>query len=230
KKNRINKNQMLNRFVKICFVQILIIATLFAQKSFDDIYTNFEQHNFKRVRQLLSGLDQQQQTSLDYQFFSAVFNKNGEEAKETFQLVFEKGNKPLKKYAAKKLMDYYYAKGYYINAAKFQEYLVDAGNGTTAITPLIKQQPEIPTVKPEQIPVSTDIYFIQVGAFSLEENAKQLVHMLATQNIMARIVERKIDQRNLFCVWLDGKEDFKKTYDYANIIKEKYDLKFRIIK
>ena len=127
-------------------------------------------------------------------------------------------------------MDYYYAKGYYVNASKFQEYLVDEGNGADVANPIQVQQPEIPENKPVQPSIESEKYYIQVGAFSLEENASQLVKMLATQNIKARVVERKIDKRNLFCVWLEGKEDFKKTYDYANIIKEKYDLKFRIIK
>lgn len=208
----------------------MFCSLLLAQEPFDAIYKNYEQHKYELVRQNLSNIDQEYQSSLDYQFFSAVFNKKGEEAKDTFQLVFEKGDKQLKKLAAKKLMDYFYAKGYYINASKFQEYLVDEGNGSVESGLVQMQQPETPEKKPKQIPVDPEKYFIQVGAFSLEENATQLVNMLATQNIKARIVERKIDSRNLFCVWIDGKEDFKKTYDYANIIKEKYDLKFRIIK
>jgi len=217
-------------YLRLLGVVLLFFAELSAQTPFTEIYKNYEQHNYEIVRQNLSAVDQQYQSSLDYQFFNAVFNKNGEIAKETFQLIFEKGNKSLKKLAAKKLMDYYYAKGYYINASKFQEYLVDEGIGTNETRPYPMKQPELPAAKPEEISASSEKYFIQVGAFSLEENASQLVKMLATQNIKARIVERKIENRNLFCVWLEGKEDFKKTYDYANIIKEKYDLKFRIIK
>ena len=216
--------------VKIFVILAILYSLLLAQDPFDTLYKNYEQHNYEIVRQDLSGVDQNYQSGLDYQFFSAVFNENGEEAKEIFQLVFEKSNKHLKRLAAKKLMDYYYAKGYYVNASKFQEYLVDEGNGADVANPIQVQQPEIPENKPVQPSIESEKYYIQVGAFSLEENASQLVKMLATQNIKARVVERKIDKRNLFCVWLEGKEDFKKTYDYANIIKEKYDLKFRIIK
>ena len=217
------------------YFRLLIVLTVFcsalpAQEPFDAIYRNYEQHKYAIVRQDLSVVDQQYQSTLDYQFFSAVFNKKGEEAKDIFQLVFEKGEKRLKMLAAKKLMDYYYAKGYYVNASKYQEYLVDEGNGSVDSSPVQIQQPTTSIEKPKPTSVDPEKYYIQVGAFSLEENANQLVNMLATQNIRARIVERKIENRNLFCVWIDGKEDFKKTYDYANIIKEKYDLKFRIIK
>jgi hypothetical protein len=225
--NRIWMNSM---YVKIFCIFTVFSSVLLGQDPFDAIYKNYEQHNFEMVRQKISNIDQKYQSSLDYQFFTAVLNKNGEEAKEVFQSVFEKGEKELKKLAAKKLMDYYYAKGYYLNASKFQEYLVDEGNGSEVISPVQKKQHEIPEGKTVKPAASSEIYYIQVGAFSLEENARQLVKMLATQNIKARIVERKIDKKNLFCVWLEGKEDFKDTYDYANVIKEKYDLKFRIIK
>ena len=220
--------------IKITLINIVtLFSFLSAQDTFELMYSNYTNHNYIEIQNQLAKIDQKNRNGLEYQFFNALFNTNGEETKETFQLIFEKGNVRLKKLAAKKLMDYYYAKGYYVNASKFQEYLIDEGNGENVN--VIPEKPLEPS-KPENMPVVSESdpepvkYFIQVGAFSLEENANQLVKMLATQNIPARIVERKIESKKLYCVWLDGKEDFKKTFNYANVIKEKYDLKFRIIK
>ena len=39
-----------------------------------------------------------------------------------------------------------------------------------------------------------------------------------------------IHRWNNYAVFLYSHRDFKKTFNYANVIKEKYDLKFRIIK
>jgi len=217
-------------YSKVCVILVLFSSIILAQSQFDAMYKNYEQHNFEMVKQDLSIMDQKYQSEPEYQFFRAVFLKNGEEAKNNFQMVFEKSGAKLKKLAAKKLMDYYYAKGYYVNASKFQEYLIDEGTEITSAGAAEVKQQEVPEKKPVPQTVESEKYFIQVGAFSLEENASQLVKMLATQNIKAQIVKRKIDKRDLFCVWLEGREDFKETYDYANIIKEKYDLKFRIIK
>ena len=217
----------------VLIIVVTFISFLPAQDRIEAMYSGYKQHNYTVIKNELINIKPENQTSLEYQFFSALFHKNGEEAKETFQVTFEKGDQRLKKLSAKKLMDYYYAKGYYVNASKYQEYLIDEGNwGNISAEPINHQEPQQPVNKPVIPKTDSDPekYFIQVGAFSLKENAGQLIKMLATQNIKARIVERKIEQKKLFCVWLEGKEDFKKTYDYANVIKEKYDLKFRIIK
>jgi len=193
------------------------------------MYKDYMNHEYDELRQRLAQINAGQKSDPEYLFYRAVFNKNGEEAKEIFQDVFDNGEGRVKALAARKLMDYYYAKGYYLNASKYQKYLIE---DRPAVTVDVQETSE--TVEPERKPVQEErnsgIYYIQVGAFSLEENAEQLIRMLATQNITAKLVERKVNQKKLFCVWLEGKTDFKETFDYANVIKEKYDLKFRIIK
>ncbi|MFC2089110.1 SPOR domain-containing protein, partial [Calditrichota bacterium] len=110
--------------------------------------------------------------------------------------------------------DYYYAKGYYITASKYQKYLVEKSSDSN-----IKTTAEI-----EQ-----DKYIIQLGAFGLKENAEQLKTMLETQNLYPRIVERNINGKLLYCVWMDGKTNFSQTLRYAETIKQKYQLQYRII-
>ena len=229
KLNLMRMNEMFRKLTVL--ILLFAVLVLYGQDSFSKMYSDYEQHNFIQLKSDLSSVSQENQSTPEYRFFSAIFQKNGEEAKDVFQDVYENGSSRIKLMAAKKLMDYYYAKGYYINAAKYQEFMIDTGGDKDASDISDQVQKTINNEStPNQNAVDPDKYYIQVGAFSLEENARQLIKMLATQNITARVVERKVDDRNLYCVWLEGKEDFKKTYEYANVIKEKYDLKFRIIK
>ena len=117
-------------------------------------------------------------------------------------------------------MDYYYANGYYETASKYQKYLVDSENVTNNKTEYVKQKPVSPTEK----------LYIQVGAFGLKENASQLQNMLKTQNIKAVIIEKKINSKQLYLVWIEGKSNFEDTLKEANLLREKYDLDYRIIK
>ena len=77
--------------------------------------------------------------------------------------------------------------------------------------------------------VEDNKYIIQLGAFGLKENAYQLQKMLQTQNLYTRIENRNINGKILHCVWLDGKNGFSETLEFAEKIKEKYNLQYRIL-
>ena len=62
------------------------------------------------------------------------------------------------------------------------------------------------------------------------ENANQMQEMLTTQNVNSIIKKRDVNGRILYCVWVPGKKDFKETLDFANSLKNRYELEFRIIK
>ena len=81
----------------------------------------------------------------------------------------------------------------------------------------------------ESAPVTKKQFFIQVGAFGLHENAEQQRIFLATQDIHSSVVERVVNDKTLFCVWIDGKTDLDKTLAYANRIKQKFDLNYQIM-
>jgi cell division protein FtsN len=73
-------------------------------------------------------------------------------------------------------------------------------------------------------------YQIQVGAFSVKDNAEQLKSMLKTQDVVSEIVERNINGSTLFCVWIKASDNFDETLRYATKIQRKYNLQYRIIK
>lgn len=211
----------------ILFTAVLITS---AQVSVSALFTYYDAQNYTEIERQLQTMGADEPSSLEITFFRALFIENGEEAKEQFQHVFENSKGKIKSLAAKKLMDYYYARGLYTTAAGYHEFLTmkEADESSVPLEPPSNSMPpKQPAAKPETV---SENYFIQVGAFTLPENADQLQKMLATQNIQSKIVERMVENKKLYCVWLNGAESFEETLKYANTIKEKYDLRFRIIK
>ena len=50
------------------------------------------------------------------------------------------------------------------------------------------------------------------------------------QKISSKIKIRHINNKKLFCVWVQGKKDFKQTLKLADELKQKYHLDYKIIK
>ena len=202
------------KIISILFLFILLSGAVGG----DALMELYEAHNYEALKKALDSYPSS--NSYEVMFFRALFNENGEEAKAAYERVFSNTNGKLKRYSAKKLMDYYYANGYYETAKKYQKYLVESESGVTET-----RKPSNPATAAKQ-----EELYIQVGAFGLKENAVQLQGMLKTQNIKANIVEKKINGKTLFLVWIKGKSDFESTLNEANSLREKYDLDYRIIK
>jgi len=203
-------------------VSALFAGTVFAQNNYNTLYTLYEQKQFERLKSELGKYPTGSDTSLDIRFFNALFEQDAELARQEYRNIFDRATGKLKNLAAGKLMEYYYARGYYVNAEKYHKFIVDnkaedSGSGATG---------EVVSAKPAQ----KNSYFIQVGAFGMRDNARELSQMLGTQDLPTRIVERNINGKTLFCVWIEGKNSFESTLKYADKIKSKYDLEYRIIK
>ncbi len=162
----------------------------------------------------------------EHSFYRALFERDGEKAVIVYKTLFHESEKRYLKYlAADRLQDYYYARGYYTTAAEYKQYVADHIRDI-----------EIPstetTVLPEKETLDEDHerYYIQVGAFGIEDNARQMVEMLQTQNYTARIKIRHVSQKKLFCVWVEGDLDFRSTLKLADQLKQKYHLKYKLIK
>lgn len=213
--------------INIFIILFCLFAFAFANQQFDILYKLYAQNDFRQLRQNVEELNQKYPDSIEIRFFKALFISDGETAKGHYLFTFEQGKDRIKLLAAKKLMDYYYARGYYVNASKYQKYLVEneqRGESNDIITNKSLEKLVPSTGK------KAEQYFIQVGAFGYRDNAQQLSDMLATQNIETNITLRQIQDKKLFCVWIKGKRNFEETLNYANRIKVKYDLEFRIIK
>jgi hypothetical protein len=181
------------------------------------LFSLYQDQNLEELKTELDKINAQNSQLPETKFLNTIFLENGEEALTIYLQLFEKSYGDLKSIIAKKLSDYYYAKGYYITASKYQKYLVESTNTKPS------------SKKNTGTPVENTKYIIQLGAFGLKENAYQLQEMLQTQNIYTRIEDRDINGTILHCVWLDGKDGFSETLEFAENIKEKYHLQYRIL-
>lgn len=206
---------------KILIISFILFLNLYSQSSntLFDLYTN---KHYSLLKEKLETSTQIQDT--ERSFFEAVFLKDGESAFQIYESLFRKTEGKLKYYTAERLKDYYYARGYYSTASDYEKFLVEH-------KALVEQETEV--VMPDivnQSPVDTDLLYIQVGAFGISDNAGQMKEMLRTQNIESKIVLREINGQRLYCVWIAGKINFEETLKFANDIKQKYHLNFKIIK
>jgi SPOR domain len=158
----------------------------------------------------------------DQLFFNALYNKDAEKAFSIYKDLFQNSNGKLKYFSGERLKDYYYARGYYSTASDYEKYLVE--NRQLIETIGSTKQPFRPEV------VDTEKLFIQVGAFGLKENAEQMREMLSTQKVASIIKIRHVKNRELFCVWVIGKQNFKQTLKFADELKHTYHLDYKIIK
>ncbi len=192
---------------------------LLAQADWAVLKQFYQKGQYVELKQALLKADAQQQKSLEFLFFSSLFEKDGEQAVKNYQLVFDRANGWLKKAAAKKLFDYYFARGLYLKADSYKNYFVQKENSQT--------EPMSPEVNPEQ---EQSAYYIQMGAFSSPENAEKRLKDLKKNGISAEIKIRKINNHNYYCVWVKGRSNFADTNKMARQIKKQLNLEYRIIK
>ena len=209
----------MNQF-KTLFILFLLIATIWGQNTtLASLIQMYEKKDLSSLDAALSGLKPGQLKPEDKQFFLALFIQDAAQAQTKFSSAFESASPVVKRLAAEKLKDYYYAIGYYVTATKYEKYLVEHVNDVVQ-TDQISQ-----VVQPVR-----DIYFIQVGAFGLEANAAQRVQFLKTQDIESNIITRRVNDKTLYCVWIEADKDLDKSLEQAKKIKQKYDLEFQIMK
>ena len=199
---------------------IILSSALIAQDG-SQLFALYQNRQFDQIRQVLPKLSSL--STAEKQFFEALFIQDAEKAFSIYENLFQKTEGKVKYGSAERLRDYYYSKGYYSTASDYEKYLVDNQS-------LMEEDTEIIGDINAQSPADTDLLYIQVGAFGIQDNAEQMKEMLKTQKIVSEIVPRIVNSQKLFCVWIHGKADFNDTLKYANELKEKYHFNFKIIK
>lgn len=209
----------MNPFKTISIIVLFSAAVWGQGTALTALIKMYQAQDFARLETAISNLKPGQLSSEDNQFFTALYMPDAEQARTQFSSAFESASPQVRRLAAEKLKDYYYAIGYYVTATKYEKYLVEH------VADMLQTEQNQPTVQSAK-----DIYFIQVGAFGLEENAAQRVNFLKTQDIQSSIVTRKVNDKTLYCVWIEAQKDLDKSLEQAKKIKQKYDLEFQIMK
>ena len=107
---------------KIVFVSSII--TIHAQEV-DILYKFHYNHQIDELRSTVYELQSKYPDNLDIQYFSALFIENGDDAIKVYENLLQKAQGNLRKNIAKKIAEYYYAKGYYLSANRYQKIVLE---------------------------------------------------------------------------------------------------------
>ncbi len=197
-------------FFKFGIIAIFISLTLYAQSGWEQMFTLYQQKDFKTLKAELERKSGADTASVNYRFFKAVFTKDAQKAKEKYENVFNHASGRLKQMAAQKLHDYYYALGYYVRASWYGKYVGSESENTENLE-------------------EKSTLAIQFGAFSTRLNALRRQTILKQAGVSSSIVKRNINGKQLFCVWVEGKPTVEETRKLADQIKKQLNLDYRII-
>jgi hypothetical protein len=225
------------RFFSITSILTLIclFSTLYGQK-YQQLFDYYQNKQLDELYSSLEVLEKKDQNHPEIKFFRTTFSDNGDHALKVYQKILEESFSPLKNLVAIKLSEYYYARGFYIKAEDYKKLSQVNFPGKTGVakksvdnnSEKIKQTEN---KKPNQAAPGNDVskYVIQVGAFGVPDNANELAEYLRTENFKVNVVDRIINGKTLYCVWIKGKGSYEATETVAKDIGNKYNLSYRIL-
>ena len=209
-----------------CFLSLFLSLSIVTAQNHQDLFEYYKNKQIDKLTTRIQQLKNNAQNDPEVLFFSTVLTDNGDVAFSTYERLFIQSRGIVKNLAAEKLAEYYYARGFYIKSSEYEKF------GKTYIPvktlEVIKSGDNTREKKAEQR--SKSIYKIQVGAFSVIDNANDLAGFLRGKKLEVSVVTRKVSGNNLYCVWVEGGSDFKSTEDIAVEIKKIYNLSYRIVK
>jgi hypothetical protein len=159
----------------------------------------FQLYNERRMEELKIQLPLFKNTP-EKLFFETLFINDADSSIEIYKQIYNDASAKLKPLVARKLYEYYYAKGFYIAAQRYLE-------------------------SEEQ-----SAYEIQLGAFLSQENAEELDRKLSAGGLNTYIIIKEIDQKKFYCIRIKGKQSLQETEVFADKIGKQFNLKYRIIK
>jgi hypothetical protein len=197
---------------KYALFTIALISVVFTQilpaQSFEQMDQLYQQKKYDQLKKLVDGNNAEDPAII---FFKNVFNENGDESVRIYESLFNKVQGKLKGLIARKISEYYYAKGFYVKSREYDRFAVyDAPEETV-------------------VPQKKDLYQIQVGAFGYQENANRMQELLGVRKIQSTVKKRIINDKTLYCVWIAGSDTYRDTVQLAEELKQKYKLNYQII-
>ena len=187
----------------------VFIAQILPAQSFDQMDQLYQAKRFDELRKLVEGKSSE---NAEFLFFKTVFNENGDESVRIYEDLFGKSQGKLKGLIAAKISEYYYAKGFYVKAGEYARYAV---------------YDDVPSES--EVQIKKEVYYIQVGAFGYEDNARRMQELLKVRQISADVKIRYINDKKLYCVWIAGADTYQSTVKQADELKLKYKINYQII-
>jgi hypothetical protein len=212
-------------FLVTWFLSYLCLTSIVSAQNHPDLFEFYTNKQFDKLETRIQELGNSAKDDPEVLFFNTILTDNADNAITIYEQLFSQSQGLLKKLASEKLAEYYYALGFYIKSSEYEKYSKTYIPVKT--TEFVKSGDNIIKGKSESDIKS--IYMIQVGAFSVIDNANDLAGFLKGKELEVSVVSRNIAGNILYCVWLKGDSNFENTEKFAEEIKEKYDLSYRIV-
>lgn len=207
------------RLIYTVLLGFLLSSMGWAQSPLEQCMNFYRQQDFDKIQLALKNVAPQDTNRLEYLFFKSIFLRDAELAKKNYEEVYARAQGALKKMAAERLYDYYYARALYVKANQFKNQTAEILPEKTSATDTARR------------PAMRDAPFkIQVGAFSKKQNALVELNKLKRQKIKAQVVKKRIKQKDFYCVWVEGRNTIEETRELAEQLKKKFNFNYRIIK
>lgn len=223
---------------------ILIPAFLFAQElNLKKLISDIEKGEIDKARILLVSLEKNNPNSPQVKFLKAILNENGSEAAKLYrEIVFSAEENDLKDIALFKLFQYYYSRGEFSESDKYARMLKESFPQSEYVdylkrenlsssrmqiqqkfeekilndTAKIITQPKLVNSK------TAEKYYIQVGAFSTEANARKFA--LQFSSYIVKIREKEINGKKLFTVLVGDFEDEISAKNEVQVLKNRFNI------
>jgi len=227
----------------VIFSQLFIIGLCICQTSGREPDIRYrleliEKGQIELVRSELPTLMTNYQNHPGVLYLQAVLTSDGAEAAKLYQNIVD--NFPKSEWADDalyKLYQYYYSLGLYktaeqkLNQLK-EEYPFSAYANEqpmeTEEKQLPKEKPEV-TKAPESLAKLSNIYTVQVGAFSTFENAEKLKSEFEKEGMTANIFTIVSQGKKLHKVWVGEFHNYEDARKLSNEIKKKFNLSSMVV-
>jgi hypothetical protein len=206
-------------------LSLLFYASIASAQTHPELFELYENRQIDQLKTRMQQFDNSSGKDDEVLYFRTVLTDNGDSAFSIYERLFNQSNGPLKKLASEKLAEYYYALGFYIKSSEYERF---AKTYIPIKTSEVKKTGDNSRNGRAELDTKP-IYMIQVGAFSVIENANDLAGFLQDKKFEVSVVDRTIGGNKLFCVWVKGDSSFEKTENIAEAIKDKYQLSYRIV-
>ncbi len=212
-------NKKAQRLIFTVLLGFLLSSMGWTQSVLEQCMNFYRQQDFDKIQLALKNVAPQDTNRLEYLFFKSIFLRDAELAQKNYETVYARAQGALKKMAAERLYDYYYARALYVKANQFKNQTAEILPGKTATTDITQSQEK-----------HEALFKIQVGAFSKRQNALAQLNKLESQKVKAQIVKRRINEKDFYCVWVKGLSTIEETRKLAEQLKKKFNFNYRIIK
>lgn len=206
-------------FHKITFLYFLLLPLLLTAKiDSEKIWKAYLRGNYEEVVDAQKDILSDESSSPKIYFLKALFEPNAEKAFDMYQNVINNtSDGELRYQSAKKIFEYYYARGFYITADQIKTRF-GLDKEVVVHSPGDKPTLELPPLK----------YILQLGAFSDRQNAEKLIQRVQGLSLSILIKTKSVSGHELHLVWLGPFSEKSDAEKWQELVKEKYGIQSRI--